>query len=577
MNNFWKGVTAVIPLIALTTLINTLYHSQPASARQTDVGIVMRVYYDNISQIDSLARYDLWEYNNLDEQYVLVAGNQATFDRLIGAGWRVDIDPAATFQYTQASGPFSFFDGYRTVDELYAALETLNQTYPTLSELVTYGASLCRQQGGCTTPDDTVNPGFDLQAIRITNEQIAGSSTISGTNIISGTKPVFFLMANIHAREITTPELAMRMAEWLLKGYGTNPDATWLVDWHEIWIVPTTNPDGHWIVEQGGSSPPPHRKNGRLLNTCFWPSTSFSQYGVDLNRNHSFGWGGSSTSTFPCDLLYRGSAPLSEPETAALQDLVSALIPDRRGPELIDTAPTDTQGIFITIHSYSELVLWPWGHTASPAPNKDELMAIGDKFATFNGYQSCQPATCLYAASGTSDDWAYGDLGIPAFTFEVGTQFMPPYSEIDAVQWPDNGPAFQYAAKLARAPYQLIHGPDVTAVTTTISPANQLTITAVIDDSHNGNQSIASAVYTIDTPYWTTGAITETLTPADGSFDAPIETGTAVIDLNTLTPGRHLLYLRAQDDQGNWGVVTAVFANNLQEKVYLPVIGLKRP
>lgn len=100
MNNFWKGITAVIPLIALTTLINTLYHSQPASARQADVGIVMRVYYDDISQIDSLARYDLWEYNNLNEQYVLVAGNQATFDRLTGAGWRVDIDSAATFQFT---------------------------------------------------------------------------------------------------------------------------------------------------------------------------------------------------------------------------------------------------------------------------------------------------------------------------------------------------------------------------------------------------------------------------------------------------------------------------------------------
>ena len=40
----------------------------------------------------------------------------------------------------------------------------------------------------------------------------------------------------------------------------------------------------------------------------------------------------------------------------------------------------------------------------------------------------------LYPTSGTSDDWAYGDLGIAAFTFEMGTTFMPAYSIVDAEQ-----------------------------------------------------------------------------------------------------------------------------------------------
>ena len=59
---------------------------------------------------------------------------------------------------------------------------------------------------------------------------------------------------------------------------------------------------------------------------------------------------------------------------------------------------------------------------------------------------------------GTTDDWSYGELGIPSYTIEVGTQFMPPYGQIDSIQWPDNGPALQYAAKIARTPYRLAFG-----------------------------------------------------------------------------------------------------------------------
>ena len=64
-----------------------------------------------------------------------------------------------------------------------------------------------------------------------------------------------------------------------------------------------------------------------------------------------------------------------------------------------------TTGLFITLHSFSDLILWPWGHLAVDAPNKADLQAIGDKLATFNGYRSCQSAVqgCLYPAAGASD------------------------------------------------------------------------------------------------------------------------------------------------------------------------------
>ena len=51
----------------------------------------------------------------------------------------------------------------------------------------------------------------------------------------------------------------MRMLDWLVDGYGVDADATWIVDHHEVWIIPSLNPDGHWIVELG--TQPPYNGN----------------------------------------------------------------------------------------------------------------------------------------------------------------------------------------------------------------------------------------------------------------------------------------------------------------------------
>lgn len=524
---------------------------------------VARLYYNELADLQNLVDYDVWEYNNLHEKYVLVSLDSAIYHQLTAKGWQMAIDEEATANLNQ-SRPETFYGGYRTVAELYADLTAANAANPTLTELVDYGDSYCKQIGGCTTPGGQSLAGHDLWAIRVTNEAVAGSSTISGTTIISGTKPVFVLVSDIHAREITTPELAMRMLDWLLDGYGLNADATWMVDWHEIWIVPTVNPDGHWLVELGtlppyNSDPFYQRKNGHQLNCNQWPPNSFSQYGTDLNRNHSFQWGGGGSSTDPCSQTYRGPGAASEPEVWALQDLVTALIPDQRGPNLTDPAPEDTKGLLITNHSYSELVLWPWGFTTTQAPNRVGLEAIGDKFATYNGYTSCQPSLCLYNVNGSTDDWSYGELGIPSYTFEVGTQFMPPYSEVDQVQWPGNGPAYIYAARIARTPYITVKGPDALNVLVSAPAGTNVTLTANINDTSNGNNPIAAAAYYLDSPPWVNGAVANPMQASDGNFNSTNEGVTATIDTSSLASGVHLLYVRGQDNQGNWGPVSAAF------------------
>ncbi len=551
---------------------------------------VVRVYYEEIADLEQLHSYDLWEYNNLEARYVLVSLDRAGYAELLQQGWQLAVDQAATAQLRPSPqrSPLFFHGGYRTVDELYAEMAAVATTYPTLTELVSYGDSYCLTTDGCTTFGGDFHPGFPLMALRVTNEAIPGASQVNGDTISQGAKPVSVLIANIHAREITTPELAMRFLSWLVEGYGVDADATWLVDWHEIWIIPTANPDGHWLVELGEQ--PPYndfpffqRKNANNDTNhngnpdCLqWPPSSFSQYGVDLNRNHSFDWGGVGSSNDPCEQTYRGASAASEVEVAQLESLIRSLIPDQRGAAHTDPAPADTTGLFITLHSFGELVLWPWGNTTAPAPNRVGLKAIGDKLAAYNQYYSCQPTTCLYATTGASDDWAYGELGIPAFTFEVGKNFMPPLSEVANIHWPANGPALQYAAKIARTPYQTIHGPDVRDIEA-IASADQtmLTITAVVDDTDNGNHPIAAAQFSVDAPFWVPGTPTTTLAAVDGAFDTTTEVVTAVLDAGTLSIGRHLLFMRGQDAAGNWGAPSARFfiiEQPLPYHTYLPLL-----
>ena len=557
--------------------------------------VVARVYYEDSRDIARLSDYDVWEYNNVAAGYVLVAVDGPGYAALAADGWRVAVDETATAQISTPSGGTAYFDDYRTVAELYADLDAATTAHPLLTEPLTYGQSYCLAQGGCVTPGGDALPGYPLRAIRVTNETVAGSSTVTGDSVTRGQKPVFFLMANIHAREITTPEIAMRFLDLLLDGYGADADVTWLVDHHEIWIVPTANPDGHWLVELGeqeeyGGAPFYQRKNARLANLldgvddcAIWPPPTNGggeHFGVDLNRNHSFAWGGEGSSPEPCSPTFRGAAPASESEVSQLEALLRALVPDQRGPDMDDPAPDDTTGLLITLHSFSDLILWPWGHLYVDAPNKAGLKAIGDKLATFNGYRSCQAAAwdCLYAAAGATDDWAYGELGIPAYTFEIGGEsdgFMPDYSIIDLNQWPENRPALLYAAKLARTPYQTIHGPDVLDLRVT-APGPLRELTALIDATTNSGRPIAAAVYSLDVPPWEAEVMPVPLSAADGAFDSPTERVVGQFATDLLTPGRHTLFIRGQDDAGNWGPVSAVFVDGplppATEWLFLPAV-----
>jgi hypothetical protein len=380
---------------------------------------------------------------------------------------------------------------------------------------------------------------------------------------VPGPKPKLFIMSSVHAREYTPAELNTRYAEYLIQNYGADADATWLLDYHEVHLLLQANPDGRKHAETGLF----WRKNTNE-NYC---SPTSNNRGADLNRNFEFQWGccGGSSSD-ECYTTFRGPSPASEPEVQAVQSYVSSIFPDQREDPIGASVPVTATGVFMDIHSSGNLVLWPWGFTEDPAPNGTALQTFGRKFAYFNNYYPEQ-AIGLYPTDGTTDDFAYGDLGLAAYTFELGTAFFQSCTYFENNIIPGNLPALIYAAKTARTPYLTPAGPDALNVTvddSLVASGTFVTLTATLNDSRYNNQNgtepvqnVAAAEYYIDFPPWITATvpISMPMTAVDGSFNSPVETAEAAIDTSGLALGQHIIFVRGQDANGNWGAFSAVF------------------
>ncbi|GAB3363616.1 M14 family zinc carboxypeptidase [Amycolatopsis echigonensis] len=370
-----------------------------------------------------------------------VIGNQAVAGQLRNRGYAPEFfDTVYKGVTTRAAGD-TFYGGYRTVAAQEAHLAKVAAAHPDLATEYTLGQSWRKAQG---------KGGHDLKAICLTKKQ-DGDCTLS-TN---SPKPKFVLMAQIHAREISTGELAWRWIDYLADGYGSDATAKSILDTTEVWVVPISNPDGVDIVASGGNSPKLQRKNANTSRG----NCGGTNIGIDLNRNSSFHWGADSNS--PCAETYQGTGAASEPEVQALEKFFRAIYPQQRGSDDNDPAPDTARGTMITLHSYGDDIIVPWGFTADPAPNDAALRKLGAKFSASNGYLvGTNEETVGYSTSGTTDDFTYGALGVASYTFEVGAQsgscggFLPRYSCVDSTFWPKNKGALITAAQSAAAPYR---------------------------------------------------------------------------------------------------------------------------
>lgn len=261
-------------------------------------------------------------------------------------------------------------------------------------------------------------------------------------------EPESLIQCGQHAREHLTIEMCLYLLNELTRTYGSDARVRNVVDTREIWLVFNLNPDGSEYDVATGSYRS-WRKNRQ-------PNSGSRYVGTDLNRNWDYRWGccgGSSGRT--SSSTYRGPSPFSAPETARLRDFVNSRVVG--GVQQIRTS--------IDFHSYSELVLWPFGFTYADTTTGmsraeyDTFVALGRTMAASNGY-TAQQASDLYITDGDYPDWAWGVHRIFAFTFEMYPRtsspgFYPP-DEVIGRETARNRDAVLYLLEQSDCPYRAI-------------------------------------------------------------------------------------------------------------------------
>lgn len=296
---------------------------------------------------------------------------------------------------------------FHNYDEVLREIDAIVAVNPNLARKFSIGKSL---------------QGRDLVAIHLNSSPEALVRRIELGRAYS-LKPGIVFLGNHHAREHLSAEVPLKLADYLVRAYGRDAQITALLNSRDVYIIPMVNPDGveFDIVDGRYKS---HRKNMRPTSSSGGFGRASS--GVDLNRNYGFQWGTGGSSRNPSSETYMGEAPFSEPETLAVKNFV-------------DSKPN--LKVLLSFHTFSELILYPWGHKHAPIDNETDRRTyetLATQMASWNGYKPEQSSD-LYIASGDTTDWAWGVHGIFSFTFELSPKdmysggFYPGQSVIDPV------------------------------------------------------------------------------------------------------------------------------------------------
>jgi carboxypeptidase T len=286
---------------------------------------------------------------------------------------------------------------YHTYEELTQELQQFETDFPQLAHVVDLGQSIEKRS---------------ILAIKI-SDNVASDEN----------EPQILFVGGHHAREWISVDVPLLLVKYLLNEYAQNNNIQNLVNSGEIWIIPLLNPDGHNYSVKTDRM---WRKNRR--------KNSDGSYGVDLNRNYGYEWGGPGSSGSTYSETYRGTKPFSEPETGIIRDFEN----------------THNFRAMISYHNFSQLVLYPWGYTYESAPDEAQMKLLAkimaDSIFNVHGKKyTPEQSSNLYLASGDATDWLYGESQAPSFTIELRPKssspgFALPESEIQAT-FEENLPA----------------------------------------------------------------------------------------------------------------------------------------
>ena len=361
---------------------------------------------------------------NRAEKSVNLLVNEEDLAQLSASGFKAEILLADADAFARSLRRSGYLEHFHTYDQMLQEMREIESQFPNIAKMEDIGDSYEKviDRGG-----------YDIWAIKI-SDNVAQVEA----------EPEVLFMANMHAREIITPEIIMYFLHTLIDNYGTDPYITYLVNHRQIYLIPTFNPDGHEYVFSGSNvndydDPLWWRKNKRDNNN----NGRFDDWydGVDLNRNFGYKWAydnqGSSPS--PSSNTYRGKSAFSEPESQAIRDFTYE----------------HNFIISLSFHSYSQLWLYPWGYEINlPTPDHEIFVALADCCVAYNNY-TAELAAELYPVNGDTDDWLYGEQDkknkIFAFTPEVGNTaesiggwsgFFPDTSYIEKQILENQGPMF---------------------------------------------------------------------------------------------------------------------------------------
>lgn len=352
------------------------------------------------------------------DDYVIAYGNDEQIAALTKLGW---LEASSNLAFEKKDFPTQD-SPYHNYAELTSALTDLANKNPDLVQMTSIAKTL---------------EGHDMWALRLSADLAHADA-----------KPAAIYMGGHHAREHLSVEMPLMWAQYLITQYrANNPRVVSLLQSRDIHIIPAVNPDGMEYDIQDGNYKM-WRKN-RARN-------SDGTYGVDLNRNYGFQWGTGGSSTSTTSEVYMGPKPFSEIETTAIKNYIESHVN-------ITT--------LLSFHSYSKLILYPWGHKYDGIPVANDK-AVHEKMATtmakWNGYTP-QQSSELYIASGDTTDWSYGVHKIISFTFELdpsdsgfgGGGFYPGASVIAPVFQKNIEPCM-YLLEYADNPYRVLNATGAT-------------------------------------------------------------------------------------------------------------------
>ncbi len=426
--------------------------------------------------------------------------------------------------------PWPTFTGatvYHSWEEMVIEMEQTAADHPDITRMVSIGKTW---------------QGRDIWAMKISDNP----------ELEEPDEPELLFTGNHHAREWLTIEINLYAIAFFTDNYGINATVTDIVDNRQLWIIPVINPDGR-VIDSPGDDPTTHtaqpygwRKNARDNNGDM--VFNEADDGVDLNRNYDYLWGASGATSDPTEYTYGGPYGFSEPETQAIRDF-----------------SMDHDFVFASnYHTYSQLILYPWGWTYEDTQDHDLFVSVAWELearitnlagSSNDGYVPKQSAD-LYPTSGGSDDWMYGNMGTLAYTIEAypfydwdgGTGaesdqaiedpydlFHPREDKVLPVSQ-DNIHAFVYLSQIADNPFQVMDHVEMEAANHELVIKDGSTGNITLNITNNGQRDDAFDMSSSTIPGWT-------ITNTPGTHNLPInETGQSTLEVTVPsgeTPGTY--------------------------------------